>query len=134
MVNQNNGTQFQVNIQSLLNPLQEVIEALIFILAYFAPYFKACDQFLRHKSIVISPDALARHASIETNSIIQRPGEFIITFPHAYHQGFNYGFNCAEAVNFATESWIEHGLSAKFCKCSDDSVTINVNSLLEEKI
>ena len=32
-----------------------------------------------------------------------------MTFPQAYHCGFSYGFNCGEAVNFATNDWINHG-------------------------
>jgi len=39
----------------------------------------------------------------------QEPGQFIVTFPQAYHCGFSYGFNCGEAVNFATDDWIAHG-------------------------
>lgn len=33
----------------------------------------------------------------------QNVGEFMVLNAGAYHCGFNQGFNCAEAVNFATQ-------------------------------
>lgn len=45
------------------------------------------------------------------------PGEFIVLNAGAYHAGFNQGFNCAEAVNFATEEWILLGKKATRCCC-----------------
>ena len=37
----------------------------------------------------------------------QNQGEYVVLNAAAYHSGFNSGFNTAEAVNFATEDWIE---------------------------
>jgi histone demethylase JARID1 len=40
---------------------------------------------------------------------VQEAKTFIITFPKAFHAGFSYGFNCGEAVNFATLDWLTAG-------------------------
>jgi hypothetical protein len=57
----------------------------------------------------------------------------MITYPKGYHAGYNLGFNCAESINFATESWIELGKAAKFCTCMKDSVRFDMADLLKEK-
>ena len=41
--------------------------------------------------------------------IVHEAGSFAVTMPNAYHAGFNTGFNCAEAVNFAAPPWIPYG-------------------------
>lgn len=49
----------------------------------------------------------------------------------AYHSGFNFGFNIAEAVNFALEDWIEIAKKANYCRCISDSVNINLEIFLK---
>jgi hypothetical protein len=57
---------------------------------------------------VLSPAALVA-AGVPVYSIVQNPGEFVVTSPAAYHSGFNYGFNIAEAVNFLPADWLPYG-------------------------
>ena len=92
---------------------------------------KACDQFLRHKTFLISPSHLLQNFNIKVNKIVHHPGEFVITFPYGYHSGYNLGYNCAEAVNFALDSWMEYGRVAKKCDCSQaqDSVWIDIHEI-----
>jgi DNA damage-responsive transcriptional repressor / [histone H3]-trimethyl-L-lysine36 demethylase len=47
----------------------------------------------------------------------------------AYHSGFNFGFNIAEAVNFGLPDWLNIGNKVTYCKCVNDSVAINMRSL-----
>ena len=44
--------------------------------------------------------------------MVQAPGEFVITFPRAYHGGFSNGFCVGEAVNFSIGDWFPFGLEA----------------------
>lgn len=92
---------------------------------------KACDQFLRHKTFLISPTTLLNTYGIKVNKIVHHPGEFVITFPYGYHSGYNLGYNCAEAVNFALDSWMDFGRIAKRCDCdqAQDSVWINIREI-----
>ena len=59
----------------------------------------------------LSPSVL-KSEGVPVFQAVQHSGEFILTFPRAYHSGFNCGFNCAEAVNVAPVDWLEHGQSA----------------------
>ncbi|KAG1734599.1 JmjC-domain-containing protein [Suillus lakei] len=99
---------------------------------YFPKDISQCPQFLRHKSFLASPTLLAQ-SSCRPNFLVQRAQEFVITYPRGYHAGFNLGFNCAESVNFALESWVELGRKAKACQCISDSVRIDVDQLLYDR-
>jgi hypothetical protein len=89
---------------------------------------KSCPQFLRHKGFLISPSHLLQHYNIRVNKCVSYPGEFVVTYPYGYHSGYNLGYNCAEAVNFALESWLPMGKIAKKCECAQaqDSVWVDV--------
>ena len=89
---------------------------------------KACDQFLRHKAFLISPAHLKQHYNITVNKCVSYPGEFVVTYPYGYHSGYNLGYNCAEAVNFALDSWLPLAKIAKKCQCAQaqDSVWVDV--------
>lgn len=90
-----------------------------------------CAAHLRHKSVMIDPQVLRRNG-VPCERIEQQAGEFVVTFPYGYHAGFNQGFNCAEAVNFATERWIEFGKRSAQCLCARDSVRIDMDGLVRK--
>ncbi|EME48296.1 hypothetical protein DOTSEDRAFT_51495 [Dothistroma septosporum NZE10] len=90
---------------------------------------KNCDQFLRHKTYLISPDVLQKQYGVKVNKLVHYEGEFVITFPYGYHSGYNIGYNCAESVNFATESWLEFGRIARKCNCESDNVWVDVGEI-----
>ncbi|XP_024380326.1 uncharacterized protein [Physcomitrium patens] len=68
----------------------------------------AQDAFARlgEKTTVMSPEVLVA-AGVPCCRLVQNAGEYVVTFPRAYHLGFSHGFNCGEAANFATPGWLE---------------------------
>ncbi|KAK4761644.1 hypothetical protein SAY87_029528 [Trapa incisa] len=63
------------------------------------------------KTTLFPPNILLEH-DVPVYKAVQKPGEFVITFPRAYHAGFSHGFNCGEAVNFALGDWFPLGAVA----------------------
>ncbi|KAI9117961.1 hypothetical protein K1719_011103 [Acacia pycnantha] len=70
--------------------------------------FDAQPDLLFQLVTMLNPSVLQEHG-VPVYSIIQEPGNFVITFPRSYHGGFNLGLNCAEAVNFAPADWLPFG-------------------------
>ena len=60
---------------------------------------------------LLQPEKL-KNAGVRVYALDQRAGQFVITFPQAYHAGFNHGFNFNEAVNFAPPDWEPSGALA----------------------
>ncbi|XP_054664518.1 lysine-specific demethylase 5C isoform X1 [Grus americana] len=70
--------------------------------------FESQPDLLHQLVTLMNPNTLMAHGVpvVRTN---QCAGEFVITFPRAYHSGFNQGYNFAEAVNFCTADWLPAG-------------------------
>ncbi|KAG9333773.1 hypothetical protein JZ751_010216 [Albula glossodonta] len=77
------------------------------------------------------PDLLHQLVTImNPNTLMSHGVPFVITFPRAYHSGFNQGFNFAEAVNFCTVDWMPLGrqcvdhyrLLHRYCVFSHDEM------------
>lgn len=90
---------------------------------------RGCEAFLRHKVALISPTVLKENG-IPFGRITQEAGEFMVTFPYGYHAGFNHGFNCAEAINFATPRWIDYGKVASQCSCGEARVSFSMDAFV----
>uniref|UniRef100_A0A7I4Y7A7 [histone H3]-trimethyl-L-lysine(9) demethylase n=1 Tax=Haemonchus contortus TaxID=6289 RepID=A0A7I4Y7A7_HAECO len=97
----------------------------------FPNYDRQCKAFMRHKSFMVLPSLLDKY-KIPYGTMIQYPNEFIITFPHGYHMGFNLGYNIAESTNFATDRWIDFGKNAVLCKCRSDMVEIDMTPYMKK--
>ncbi|XP_031315249.2 lysine-specific demethylase 4D [Camelus dromedarius] len=90
---------------------------------------RGCGAFLRHKVALISPTVL-KDNGIPFGRVTQEAGEFMVTFPYGYHSGFNHGFNCAEAINFATPRWIDYGKVASQCSCGEARVSFSMDAFV----
>ena len=96
--------------------------------SYAPDLFAKTPDLLHHLVTTMNPSVLLR-SGVPITKTNQRAGEFVITFPRAYHAGFNHGFNFAEANNFCPADWVNQvdRLQSElqwilFCLASDGSL------------
>ena len=91
--------------------------------SYAPDLFSKTPDLLHHLVTIMNPSILIRDGVpvVKTN---QQAGEFVVTFPRAYHAGFNHGFNFAEANNFCPADWVRF-LSCEFPKNNSSSLATN---------
>jgi hypothetical protein len=95
------------------------------------PHLFAANPGLLHQLVTtLSPAELARRG-VPVHRVVHEAGSFVVTMPDAYHAGFNTGFNCAEAVNFAAPGWLPYGtdITQKY-RDAGKPVTMSHDSLL----
>lgn len=76
-------------------------------------------SLLGEKTNLLSPDVVIS-TGIPCCRLVQNPGEFVVTFPRAYHIGFSHGFNCGEAANFGTPQWLKVAKAAAVRRAAMD--------------
>ncbi|KAJ8985893.1 hypothetical protein NQ317_006267 [Molorchus minor] len=74
-----------------------------------APELFHSQPDLLHQLVTIMNPNILMNAGVPVYRTDQHAGEFVVTFPRAYHAGFNQGYNFAEAVNFAPADWLRMG-------------------------
>uniref|UniRef100_A0A672JM58 [histone H3]-trimethyl-L-lysine(4) demethylase n=1 Tax=Salarias fasciatus TaxID=181472 RepID=A0A672JM58_SALFA len=96
--------------------------------------FESQPDLLHQLVTIMNPNTLMNNGIPVIFRTNQCAGEFVITFPRAYHSGFNQGFNFAEAVNFCTMDWMPIGRScvdhyrelSRYCVFSHDEMVCNM--------
>ncbi|KAJ4954062.1 hypothetical protein NE237_030894 [Protea cynaroides] len=92
--------------------------------------FDAQPDLLFQLVTMLNPSVLQENG-VPVYSVLQEPGNFVITFPRSYHGGFNFGLNCAEAVNFAPADWLPHGgLGAELYRSYHKAAVLSHEELL----
>ncbi|CAB1336535.1 unnamed protein product [Coregonus sp. 'balchen'] len=111
-------------------------EKLEAVMKKLAPELFQIQPDLLHQLVTImNPNTLMSYG-VPIYRTNQCAGEFVITFPRAYHSGFNQGFNFAEAVNFCTVDWMALGrqcvdhyrLLHRYCVFSHDEMICKMAS------
>ncbi|XP_029357664.1 lysine (K)-specific demethylase 5Ba isoform X2 [Echeneis naucrates] len=95
--------------------------------------FESQPDLLHQLVTIMNPNTLMNNG-VPIYRTNQCAGEFVITFPRAYHSGFNQGFNFAEAVNFCTMDWMSIGRNcvahyrqlSRYCVFSHDEMICNM--------
>ncbi|XP_062220666.1 lysine-specific demethylase JMJ703-like [Phragmites australis] len=86
---------------------------------------------LLHNLVTQFSPSLLKSEGVPVYRCVQHEGEFVLTFPRAYHAGFNCGFNCAEAVNVAPIDWLPIGQDAvELYRKQARKITISHDKLL----
>ncbi|CAD7699924.1 unnamed protein product [Ostreobium quekettii] len=95
----------------------------------------AAKRFLLRKTTMFTVKHLV-DAGVPVFRAVQNAGEFVVTFPRAYHGGFSHGFNVGEAVNFAIPDWFPLGRKAleRYCDISANHIIPHEELLCREAV
>ncbi|KAJ7570047.1 hypothetical protein O6H91_01G104900 [Diphasiastrum complanatum] len=91
---------------------EKVVQEHVYDADMLAQHGKDATYHLLNGKTTMFPPKVLYEQNVPVYRAVQEPGQFIITFPQAYHAGFSHGFNCAEAVNFAMVDWFPFGAAA----------------------
>ncbi|KAL6214533.1 hypothetical protein ACLB2K_013965 [Fragaria x ananassa] len=70
------------------------------------------DLLKQHRLVKQVPPSALKSEGTPVFCCIQRPGEFVLVFPGAYHSEFDCGFNFSESACFAPLDWLPYGQNA----------------------
>ena len=107
-----------------LDKLEAVMKAELPLL------YKETRDLHHHLVTFLDPSIFIKNG-IPVHRVEQHVGEMVVTFPKAYHAGFNSGFNIAEAVNVACEDWLPYAIQSDFNYSRDRRMSvISIDSVI----
>ena len=90
--------------------------------------YKMCSTYHRHKFFYVDPVMVQQAMGITITTVIQRPGDVVVTWPGTFHWGFNVGLNVSMAVNYCPKNEMARKIvcSARQCdaKCQIGSTIV----------
>ena len=81
------------------------------------PEIEVCDQVLKHKIYLITPNLLEK-LNIPYSIVVQNPGDLFFIRKGTYHSVINMGRNIAEAINYGCNEW-NSGYKTLTCSCQE---------------
>lgn len=80
--------------------------------------------------MLLSPEFLSNH-DIRFTELVQHQNEIVITYPGAFHYGWNEGFNVAQAANFPSPMWSKLKISNEICLCGQVDEQVGPDNMKE---
>ncbi|XP_032785720.1 lysine-specific demethylase 4E-like [Daphnia magna] len=92
-------------------------------------FYEKCRSAELHKCFLVMPQLFkANYPPIPFHCFKQCKGDYIITFPGAFHFVVNSGLNMAQATNFAFPEWLPFAKAREGCSCVYSESFIAVSS------
>ena len=80
--------------------------------------YEMCSTYHRHKFMFVDPVMVKQTMNITVTTVIQRPGDMVVTWPGTFHWGYNTGLNVNMAVNYCPRGEMARKIVSSARQCT----------------